>query len=120
MADLLAEGVDDYVQAGALLSFDACARQRSKSAELLTTLGANLSHGPLMSIFRRTSQRLVGDKYVAHDTVDALFGLVGFISVTPNHGHLLTGAGIIPLLLDICKTPYHRRDSVSSLKKSLS
>lgn len=115
MADLLAEGIDDFVQAGALLAFDASARHRTKSTELLNTLGANLSHGPLMSLLRRISHKLTSDQYVAHDTVDALFGLIGFISVTPSHSHVLTGAGIIPLLLDVCKTPYHRRDSVCAV-----
>lgn len=117
MTDLLAEGIDDDIQAGALLAFDACARHRSKSAELLTTLGANLSHGPLLSLFRRVSQKLDNGHEVLHDIVDALLGLVAFICVTPNYNHVLSGAGIVPLLLDMCKASVERRDSVSHLLK---
>ena len=121
LADLLSIQ-SDSVLASSVTALDACCRHRSKVPEILTAIGANLTHGPLLDLFRKTVTRLTGTigpsntapSIVSYDFVDALLGFIGFISVNPNHSQLLVGAGIVPLLLDLLTTSSARRDSVGS------
>jgi E3 ubiquitin-protein ligase HUWE1 len=128
LADLLAPNFDPVVQYAAVTALDACSRHRAKISEVLAALGANLTHGCLLELFRRITRRLVENgenggymsgsflttENVAYDLVDAVFGLIANLSNTPTHCQILVGAGILPILLDLTQTRCDRRDNVSS------
>lgn len=61
LAELLTPGrtVSDHIQSSTVYAFDACSHHQAKLAESLTALGANVSHGSLLTLFRSVVQRLV-------------------------------------------------------------
>ena len=76
-------------------------------------MGANLSHGGLMSLLRRMVSQLVANEPLPHDFVDAALTLTADVvmSLAPTQG--LPSAGLVPVLLDLLRTRVERRDSVS-------
>jgi E3 ubiquitin-protein ligase HUWE1 len=105
----------DSMGTAALLALDACANHRAKFPEVLTALGANVSHGGLMSLFRGVVERLDTNS-IPDSLVDALYAFIARVvnSSGPN-GQLLISAGLFPILLSMLATECDRRDNVSSL-----
>lgn len=106
-------GVTDTVLSAAIYVIDACAHHGSKLSEVFATIGANVNHGILISLFRDTVRRLIGNEDVLFEVVDAAMGLVAYVVTSSPHGNQVIGAGIIPLLLDIPKTTAEKRVNVS-------
>lgn len=112
--------VGDWVLSAALYTMDACAHHRQKLAEVLTTVGYNVSHGILISLLRDIVNRLTGGgdpskaEPIQFEVLDAMLGFVAFVATSPPHSHHIISAGIVPLLLELPKTPVKRRDNVCS------
>lgn len=111
--------VGDWVLSAALYAMDACAHHRQKLPEVLSTVGANVSHGKLISLLRDIVQRLtIGGEdsqgeNVLFEVLDAMMGFIAYVATSPPHSNHIIGAGIIPLLLELPKTRVDRRDNVS-------
>jgi E3 ubiquitin-protein ligase HUWE1 len=111
--------VGDWVLSSALYALDACAHHRVKLQEVLTTVGANVSHGILIRFFRDLVTRLTGggDPTKAEDilfeVLDAIIGLIAYVATSPPHNNHVVSAGVIPLLLEMPKTLVPRRENVS-------
>lgn len=97
-----------FTATAALLVLDACAHQRSKISEVLTAVSANVNHGILISWFRSA----MADASAPYELVDAIIGFIAYLATSPSHGHMIIGAGILPLLLDMMGTENERRDNV--------
>ena len=117
-------GVPDDVSTAAALTMDACAHHRSKLFDVLTAIGASVSHGILISLFRHVVNKLLAGgecsvppllkaEYVLHELVDSVVSLIAYVMASSPHGHMLVGAGILPILLDMARVEDDRRDSVS-------
>ena len=61
MCELLGPDTSEDVEAAALVALHACGHHRSKFPEVLTGLGVNLNHGPLMTLFRRVIAKLTAN-----------------------------------------------------------
>lgn len=109
-------GVGDHVSASAMLALDACARHRSRMAEVLASLNANANHGAVISLARDVISRLDLGDAPPYELVDAVLSFIAFIATSPAHGNMLLGAGILPVLLNVMRTSSPRRDSVSHLQ----
>ena len=113
------KNVGDWVLCSALYALDACAHHKTKLQEVLTILGANVSHGILINFFRDVVTRLTGggDPSKAEDilfeVLDAILGLIAYVATSPPHNNHVVSAGVIPLLLEVPKTPVTRRENVS-------
>lgn len=125
MSELLAPSKDvgDWVVCSAVYALDACAHHRHKLSEVLSAVGGNVSHGALMSLFRHISTRLTGgnDPSKAEDVpfelLDAMLTFVAFIGTSPPHSSHIVSAGVIPVLLELIKTPVDRRENVGVLRQ---
>ncbi|GMK58897.1 hypothetical protein CspeluHIS016_0603390 [Cutaneotrichosporon spelunceum] len=108
VADLLVpdDSVGDDVVASAILALDAASHDRP---DVLSSINAHVSHGRVMSLLRSVAAKLVANEPVAHDTVDALMGLLAFINSLPSNGNQLIGAGLLPALLEMLDTKGERR-----------
>lgn len=123
LAELLVPNRDvgDQVLSAAIYAVDACSHHRHKMSEVTTAVGANVTHGILMSQFRDIVSRLTGDgdpakaEDVLFEVLDAMMGFIAFITVQPQQSNHVVGAGIVPLLLKLAQTPVARRDNVSHL-----
>lgn len=120
LSQMLRQDLGDWILCSALYALDACAHHRLKLQEVLTTVGANVSHGTLMSCFRDLVTRLTGGgdpskaEDVLFEAMDGALGFIAYIATSPPHSHYVVSAGVIPLLLEVPKTPIPRRESVSS------
>jgi E3 ubiquitin-protein ligase HUWE1 len=106
-------GVEDGILSAALYAIDACAHHKNKLPEVIAAIGANVSHGILISLVRDTVRRLTSGEEVLFEVVDALLGLVAYVATSPPHSNQIIGAGIVPLLLEIPKTTVEKRVNVS-------
>jgi len=61
ISDLFGPSIPEPTQAAAIAALDGCIRSRSRLPDVLTAIGANLSHGGLMSLFRRVVNKLAAD-----------------------------------------------------------
>lgn len=118
--------VGDSIVTAALLVDDACLRYRTKCSEVFSSLNANVAHGILMTFFRDLIKRLSTDEgqyrfdievsfgFVAehaasthtdvpYPLVDATLAFFSLAIVSPTHGSMLIGAGIIPTLIELIK-----------------
>ena len=50
--------------------------------------------------------------FTSFEVVDSIMTLIAFISTSPNHGHILISAGILPTLLEMLRSCGDRRDNV--------
>lgn len=110
-------GVGDWVLSAALYAMDACAHHRQKLSEVLSTIGANVSHGILISSFRDIVSRLNTGaeghgENVLFEVLDAMMGFIAYIATSPPHSNHIIGAGLVPLLLELARTRADRRDNV--------
>lgn len=110
--------VGGWVLSSAIYALDAFAHDHPKWLEVVTTVGANVSHGIVISFFRDTVLRLTDAapdaEGVQFEVMDATFGFIAHLIATPSHATNLTvGANVIPSLLEVPKTRVTRRESVS-------
>lgn len=97
-AELLS--LSDPIGAAALLCLDALIRHKNKLAEVISAIGINLNHGPLFTILRA-----VAKEERSYDVLDATMGIIGYLLDHTAHTNTLTGAGILPILLDMTAVP---------------
>lgn len=122
---VILKDVGDWIKCSAVYALDACAHHRVKLQEVLTTLGANVSHGILVSFFRDIVHRLTGGgdpskaEDVLFEVLDAMLGLIAYVATSPPHNNHVVSAGVIPLFLEIPKTRLARRENVSTMSAPL-
>ncbi|GAO46185.1 hypothetical protein G7K_0422-t1 [Saitoella complicata NRRL Y-17804] len=97
--------VDRVVQTSVFYALEAIAHHRPKLGDVLSSLNASVNHGVLLYIIRRAIHDLeerAADKEV-RAYMDALFGLLHYLSSTQQAGLMLCSAGILPLLVQFMK-----------------
>ena len=92
--------LSDPICAAALSTLDALMRHKTKVSEVLTAIGINLNHGPLFTVLRQ-----IANQERSYDVVDATMSILGYLIEFTQHSSILTGAGILPILLDITGVP---------------
>ncbi|ORY33382.1 hypothetical protein BCR39DRAFT_491673 [Naematelia encephala] len=97
---------DDSVVAAALNALEACANLRAKTSDVLLAVSANAGHGPLITLYRSMISR-----ERSYTLLDSFYTFISFIANSPTHSHILTGAGMIPLLLEMLQTNWARREN---------
>lgn len=61
IGELFGASIAEPTQAAAIAALDGCIRSRSRLPDVLNAIGANMSHGGLMSMFRRVVGKLAAD-----------------------------------------------------------
>lgn len=108
------------VQMAALAALDALARYRGKTPEVLTAVNAGVSHGILMSLFRKTVAEISNaGSTLPNLVVDALLSFTTFIASHATGGNMIVGAGLVPLLIQIISITHERRLSIVSKSMQL-
>ncbi|KAN0062881.1 E3 ubiquitin-protein ligase tom1 [Thecaphora frezii] len=92
------------IQAGAFYALDSLARFRSKATEVMNSVNASVNHGILLSVLRNLVEDLATDQpqSTGHYT-DALFSFVAFVTSTGTGSHLIVGAGLVSILVQLIK-----------------
>lgn len=100
-------GMDERVQSAALYALDALGRYRTKLQEVLAALNASVSHGVLLQVVQRMTQRLrAGGAELTpamDEYVDSIMTVVAYLTTTVSGSNMVIGAGLIPHLVELVR-----------------
>ncbi len=102
--------LDMACQSSAFYALDSLGRYRNKVSVVLNSVNASVNHGIILSALRslikdlRTPEPVSSDHYV-----DSVLSFVAFIASTSVGSHMIVGAGLIPLLIEIANIPNPHR-----------
>ncbi|KAI8443330.1 hypothetical protein BY996DRAFT_3558386 [Phakopsora pachyrhizi] len=100
------------IQAAAFYALEGISRYRGKIAEVAGAVGASVSHGILMQVIRRLAKELEKEQCRCTDEfIDSLFCFLSCLQLSEYAGSLLVGAGIVPVLVEICKSSHRKHMS---------
>lgn len=91
----------DSIRASGFAALEAIAHHRSRLSDVLTVLGASISHGLLMSSFRNLLAEFESNERstaISADLVDAHINLLHYLSTTNTAGSMLCAAGLVQTL----------------------
>lgn len=101
------KGVAREVQAAAFYALEAAGRYRGRISEVTSAVGVSVSHGVLMQVVRKLARDLVQpDTGLSLEYIDSVFCFLSCLQQSAYAGALLVGAGIVPVLVDLCKTAH--------------
>ncbi len=99
----------DYQDLGfsAISALDALAHLKNKLTESMSLLNIGANHGMFMNLFRNIVLSfekegigsLILDTEYQQDYIDAFLSFLSFLLNTQSGGAMLTGAGLVPILL---------------------
>ncbi|UTT88591.1 hypothetical protein NDA17_001733 [Ustilago hordei] len=98
--------LDMSVQSSAFYALDSLGRYRNKVSVVLNSVNASVNHGIILSVLRNLIQDLRTDQPNSSDHyVDSVLSFVAFIASTSVGSHMIVGAGLIPLLIELVNVP---------------
>lgn len=101
------DGLGGDLQASAFYALEGISRYRGKIAEVAGAVGVSVSHGTLMQVVRKMAKELERDRTACSDEfIDSLFCFLSCLQLSAYAGSLLVGAGIVPVLVEICKNSH--------------
>ncbi|MCO5612178.1 hypothetical protein L7F22_066440 [Adiantum nelumboides] len=93
------------IVSSALYALDALGRYKSRLAEVLAALNTSVNHGILLHLLRQLIDDLAtGAPASSEFFVDALYGILSFVTSTSNGNSMVVGAGLVQLLVALVKT----------------
>lgn len=115
LADLLQSdrGVPVEVQTAAILALDALLKCRSKIQESMAAVNANVGHGILMTLLRKTITDVSKpESSLPNLFVDTLMAYIAVIANLSIGGQALVAAGLLPFLIQIAGITFPHRSSM--------
>ncbi|POW21745.1 hypothetical protein PSHT_02052 [Puccinia striiformis] len=101
------DGLGGDIQAAAFYALEGISRYRGKIAEVAGAVGVSVSHGTLMQVVRKMAKELERERAACKDEfIDSLFCFLSCLQLSVYAGSLLVGAGVVPVLVDICKNSH--------------
>ncbi|WAR63783.1 hypothetical protein PtB15_17B384 [Puccinia triticina] len=101
------DGLGGDIQAAAFYALEGISRYRGKIAEVAGAVGVSVSHGTLMQVVRKMAKELERARAACKDEfIDSLFCFLSCLQLSVYAGSLLVGAGVVPVLVDICKNSH--------------
>ncbi|KAJ1021615.1 hypothetical protein NDA16_003752 [Ustilago loliicola] len=98
--------LDMGIQSSAFYALDSLGRYRNKVSVVLNSVNASVNHGIILSVLRNLIQDLRTDQPNSSDHyVDSVFSFIAFIASTSVGSHMIVGAGLIPLLIELVNIP---------------
>lgn len=95
------------IQAAAFYALEGISRYRGKIAEVASTAGVSVSHGILMQVVRKMAKELEKeDARCTDEFIDSVFCFLSCLQLSAYAGSLLVGAGIVPVLVELCKNAH--------------
>nr|CDI56030.1 related to E3 ubiquitin protein ligase TOM1 [Melanopsichium pennsylvanicum 4] len=94
--------LDMGIQSSAFYALDSLGRYRSKVNVVLNSVNASVNHGIILSVLRNLIQDLRTNEPDSSDHyVDSVLSFIAFIASTSAGSHMIVGAGLIPLLIEL-------------------
>ncbi|PWY99341.1 hypothetical protein BCV70DRAFT_162691 [Testicularia cyperi] len=96
--------VDMSIQSSAFYALDSLGRYRNKISLVLNSVSASVNHGIILSVLRALIEDLRSQSPVSTDHyVDSVLSFVAFICSGSLGSHMIVGAGLIPLLIELVR-----------------
>ncbi len=96
--------LDMGIQSSAFYALDSLGRYRNKVSVVLNSVNASVNHGIILSVLRNLIDDLRDDSPVSSEHyVDSVLSFVAFIASSSVGSHMIVGAGLIPLLVELVK-----------------
>ncbi|MBW0460652.1 hypothetical protein O181_000367 [Austropuccinia psidii MF-1] len=106
------DGIAGEIQAAAFYALEGISRYRGRIAEVAGSVGVSVSHGILMQVIRKMAKELERERARCTDEfIDSLFCFLSCLQLSAYAGSLLVGAGIVPVLVEICKNSHPKHIS---------
>ncbi|KAH9820843.1 hypothetical protein DFH28DRAFT_1121207 [Melampsora americana] len=103
------------IQAAAFYALEGISRYRGRIAEVASAAGVSVSHGILMQVVRKMAKELEKEEARCTDEfIDSLFCFLSCLQLSAYAGSLLVGAGIVPVLVELCKNAHPKYISTVS------
>jgi E3 ubiquitin-protein ligase HUWE1 len=98
------DGLDGDIQAAAFYALEGIFRYLGKIAEVAGAVGVFVGLGALMRVVRKMAKELEREQAACQDDfIGSLLYFLRCLQLSLSAGSLLVGAGIVPVLVDICK-----------------